>query len=315
MPSSDGDCHPHRTHRSLTTGALSAASLTATTGPSSFTGGIDNKNGGISNVGALTGVTELTTGPVTASSVNAGPGAFLGRLDVANGPLVVAGSYGAFEVQVNNTGAGFAYLWGGVYGQNVKFFADITNGHVLIDGTLVVTGAVVGQLFSVAAPTILQHSLTMPADASVNIGSDRVLYIPNTQVFVVGRPGAGDFRVRTDTGDVYITRNLFVGQFQFNADTNELAGGSNNEAKLRLNGNTGDITASGNIRSTGGSVIASGSVDVGGKIQEKGNDLIPAGMIMLWNPSFGAIPAGWAEYSFTVGPNDYGWKYVYKTNL
>jgi hypothetical protein len=44
----------------ITPGALSASSITATSGPSSFTGGINNNFGGITNVGIITGLSNLS---------------------------------------------------------------------------------------------------------------------------------------------------------------------------------------------------------------------------------------------------------------
>jgi hypothetical protein len=67
-------------HSCTPTGAFSAASITATAGPSSFTGGIDNNNGGITDAGAISGATSITASDtVSAASITATTSATSGK--------------------------------------------------------------------------------------------------------------------------------------------------------------------------------------------------------------------------------------------
>ena len=67
---------------------------------------------------------------------------------------------------------------------------------------------------------------------------------------------------------------------------------------------TGKLTARGGIDMTGGEAKIAGNLtvsgqvvgnlNVNGKVKEAGNDLLPAGVIVMWSGAVNAIPAGWA---------------------
>jgi len=67
---------------------------------------------------------------------------------------------------------------------------------------------------------------------------------------------------------------------------------------------TGKLTARGGINMTGGEANIGGNLklsgqvvgnfNVGGKVKENGNDLLPKGVIVMWSGSVSQIPAGWA---------------------
>lgn len=74
--------------------------------------------------------------------------------------------------------------------------------------------------------------------------------------------------------------------------------------KLEVNGNVkaiGNVTATGNINAT---TVNATTVNATGKVQEKGNDLLPKGAIIMWYGGTTA-PAGWAicdgTYNSTYG--------------
>ena len=131
-------------------GALSASSITATTGPSSFTGSINNNGGGITDAGAISGATSITatgneasgweaarvnlsahrifvpplhsnSGALSAASITAtaGPSSFTGGLTVAAGRLTALGDIttsniyppsGVASVNTPGTGTGSTAL-------------------------------------------------------------------------------------------------------------------------------------------------------------------------------------------------------------
>lgn len=76
---------------------------------------------------------------------------------------------------------------------------------------------------------------------------------------------------------------------------------------------TGKLTARGGIDMTGGeakiagnltlSGLVVGNLNVGGKVKEAGNDLLPAGVIVMWSGAANAIPSGWALCDGNLGPD------------
>lgn len=77
---------------------------------------------------------------------------------------------------------------------------------------------------------------------------------------------------------------------------------------------TGKLTARGGIEMSGGAAMIAGNLtlsgqvvgnlNVGGKVKENGNDLLPAGVIVMWSGAINAIPAGWALCDGSSGRPD-----------
>ncbi len=83
---------------------------------------------------------------------------------------------------------------------------------------------------------------------------------------------------------------------------------------------TGKLTARGGINMTGGEANIGGNLklsgqvvgnfNVGGKVKENGNDLLPKGVIVMWSGSASQIPAGWALCDGNSGRPDLRGRFI-----
>ncbi|OGR62930.1 MAG: hypothetical protein A2X31_04120 [Elusimicrobia bacterium GWB2_63_22] len=103
----------------------------------------------------------------------------------------------------------------------------------------------------------------------------------------------------TDASDIKIITNNATRMYFTSGGNVGMGGNSAPDAKLHVTG--GACIDSDTICSDpgGGNLHASGNVNVDGKIKEGGNDLVPAGAIILWAGA--ACPTGWGEYTTARG--------------
>lgn len=104
----------------------------------------------------------------------------------------------------------------------------------------------------------------------------------------------------TDASDIQIiTNNTTRMYFESGGDVG-LGGNTAPDAPLHVTGGACFDSDAICTNPGGGNVHASGNVNVDGKIREGGNDLMPAGAIIMWGTDT-ACPAGWTEYTGARG--------------
>lgn len=190
------------------------------------------------------------------------------------------------------------FLWGRKYrvllDTNGLFNVELTDS----DGSEVNGGTkpILGEALADAADGILFIGLTVEGMGGEIKPRQKILSVPYAALAADVRRASEDFVVsgRATAAAVTVTNTLNV------------AGKATLQA-LHVEGTsemTGKITARGGIDVTGGGTVLAGNLtvngqvvgnlNVGGKVKEAGNDLLPAGVIVMWSGAANNIPAGWA---------------------
>ena len=184
---------------------LSVTDLSTLLGCAAITGGIDNNYGGITEAGAISGVTTLDANGL--ATLNGGIDVNGGNFTVAtNGNTSVGGTLGV---------TGLSSLDGGI-DVNSGNFTVATNGNTSVGGTLGVTGA-----------TTLTGALTANGGATVNNGA--TIYSGNSsgnQMIVDGTSS------RFVSADTYSNATVSDGSVSLLADSDEF--GTNARSSLSM---------------------------------------------------------------------------------
>lgn len=106
----------------------------------------------------------------------------------------------------------------------------------------------------------------------------------------------GNLHVSLNSKDVNVSNTsaaIFVG----NSDSGVHLEIDNDEIMVKTNATTAGtlkLQEGGGTVQVGQSITNTSTLNVYGKVKEHGNDLVPAGVVVMWSGSLATIPAGWA---------------------
>ncbi len=201
-----------------------------------------------------------------------------------------------FKLYQTPTGDGF--LWGRTYAvlldTNGLFNAEISDAA----GTEVEGGSkpVLKDALADAANGTLYIGLTVSGMGGEIQPRQKILPVPYAAMAADVRNAAADFAVagRVTAANATVASGLGVSgtatlQTLVVTGTSDLTGKLTARGGIDMTG--GEATIAGNL-TVSGQVL--GNLNVGGKVKEAGNDLLPAGVIVMWSGAANAIPSGWA---------------------
>jgi hypothetical protein len=155
------------------------------------------------------------------------------------------------------------------------------------------------------------HSISSPIGATVGIGIVPISFTP--------------FRMQVnnvfhDVTDSTNYASLLIGEqdsVHMLIDNNEIMAktNQNNSGVLKLQEEKGDVTIGSpfSIDTMNNVLTVYGSTDSKGKVKERGNELLPAGSIIMWSGS--TIPNGWALCDGGIYPREDGTGNISTPNL
>ncbi|MDD4019775.1 MAG: hypothetical protein PHV28_17745 [Kiritimatiellae bacterium] len=196
------------------------------------------------------------------------------------------------------TPAGDDFLWGRTYAvlldTNGLFNAELSDA----SGTEVSGGSqpLLKDALADAANGTLYVGLTVSGMGGEIQPRQKILPVPYAVMAADVRNAAADFAVagRVTAANVTVSGGLGVSGTA-TLQTLAVSGASDLTGKLTARGGIdmtgGEAKIAGNL-TVSGQVV--GNLNVGGKVKEAGNDLIPAGVIVMWSGAANAIPGGWA---------------------
>ena len=196
------------------------------------------------------------------------------------------------------TPTGDSFLWGRAYAvlldTNGLFNAELSDA----SGTEVSGGSqpLLKDALADAANGTLYVGLTVSGMGGEIQPRQKILPVPYAVMAADVRSSAADFAV---AGRVTAASATVAGELAVSGSatlkTLAVAGTSDLTGKLTARGGIdmtgGEATIAGNL-TVSGQVL--GNLNVGGKVQEAGNNLLPAGVIVMWSGAASAIPSGWA---------------------
>ncbi|MGI6099708.1 MAG: hypothetical protein GX174_09220 [Lentisphaerae bacterium] len=147
-----------------------------------------------------------------------------------------------------------------------------------------------------AANDTLYIGLTVNGMGGEILPRQKLLPVPYAVMAGDVRNAAADLTVagRVTTANASVTGGLHV-EGTATLKTLTVSGTSDLTGKLTARGGIeltgGEATIAGNL-TVSGQVV--GNLNVSGKVKERGNDLLPAGVIVMWSGAVNNIPAGWA---------------------
>ena len=190
------------------------------------------------------------------------------------------------------------FLWGRTYAvlldTNGLFNAELSDASGnAVEGA---TQASLKDALADAANGTLYIGLTVGGMGGEIQPRQKLLPVPYAVMAADVRNAAADFAVvgRVTAANATVSGGLTVSgaatlQTLVVAGTSDLTGKLTARGGIDMTG--GEATLAGNL-AVSGQVV--GNLNVGGKVKEAGNDLLPTGVIVMWSGAANAIPAGWA---------------------